>query len=350
MEMRRAICVVSEDITMPLDEGIKIFAHSLLSSWRRDFRVIGVSAHTVENKRSGRVISARMNKLFLSLRFWALSWRFNPEVVCYVPSASATLYSFIRSRVLKYYWPNARIFMVSLQPRLYGWLERQLIRRLAPDAVFVQDETSLKNLQNLGCKTYLLPSGVDLQKFKPVTLTQKMELRRKYGLQPNAYTVLHVGHIKTERGIDLLSQVQQRNNVQMVLVGSSLPDGERDSLEQKLRKDGVVVIDKYLGDIQEIYQLADCYLFPVFSEHAAIGTPLSVLEAMACNLPVVTVRHGGLEGLFKAGDGLYYADTPEMLLETIGRIKGNDGCQTRSKVISCSWTNVAADILAKCEI
>lgn len=347
--MRRAICVVSEDITMPLDEGIKIFAHSLLNSWKRDYRVIGLSAQSGSNHGSGHVISTRMNKLFMSLRLWALKRRFHPQVVCYVPSASATLFSFIRSRILKLCWPAAHVIMVSLQPRPYNRLARRLVKYLAPDMVFVQDEISLKNLQELGCKASLLPSGVDVQKFKPVSPNQKTELRRKYGLKPDVFTVLHVGHIKTERGIDLLSKVQRRYNVQTVLVGSSLPDMKRNEIEEELRRDGVVIIDKFIGDIQELYQLADCYLFPVFSEHAAIGTPLSVLEAMACNLPVVTVKFGGLQGLFKAGDGLYYADNPEMLLEIIGRIKNNSGCQTRSKVLDYSWNHVAADILTKCE-
>jgi len=347
--MRRAICVVSEDITMPLDEGIKIFAHSLLDSWRRDYRVIGLSAQSGRNHGAGRVISVRMNKLFMSMRLWALKRRFHPELVCYVPSASATLYSFIRSRILKFCWPAANVIMVSLQPREYNWLARRLIKYLAPDMVFVQDEKSWQKLQKLGCKTSLLPSGVDVQKFKPVLPGKKTELRRKYGLKPDVFTVLHVGHIKTERGIDLLARVQRRYDIQTVLVGSSLPDMKRNELEQKLREDGVVVIDKFIGDIQEIYQLADCYLFPVFSGHAAIGTPLSVLEAMACNLPVASVKFGGLQALFKAGEGLYYADNPEMLLETIGRIKNDNSSQTRSKVLDYSWNHVAADILAKCE-
>ena len=33
--------------------------------------------------------------------------------------------------------------------------------------------------------------------------------------------------------------------------------------------------------IEELYQLADCYLFPVASTDNCIGVPLSVLEAFA---------------------------------------------------------------------
>lgn len=348
--MQQSVCVISEDVSLPLDEGIKIFAHSLIRSWRREHRVLGISVRSQGKIGAGHTISARTNKFFLGTRLWAISRRFHPEVVCYVPSASATLSSFLRSRVLMFYWPSARIVMVSLQPRRYGWLSRLLIPLLAPHKVFVQDEATMKQLLALGCKAAMLPSGVDLDRFTPVSSLKKIELRLKYYLDPNAFTVLHVGHIKTERNVELLVQVRRRYNAQVILVGSSLPDKERTSLANRLREQGVIVLDRYLGDIQELYQLADCYLFPVFSDGACIGTPLSVLEAMACNLPVVTVRFGSLPGLFKEGQGLFFADTPEALLTSLGGIERNDGYQTREKVLTYSWHGIASDILAPSEV
>lgn len=347
--MRRKICVISEDICMPLDEGIKIFARSLIQSWRHDYSVLGISVRSPGKAGGGRIISDRTNKLFLSAKLLNLSARFRPDVVCYIPSASATLYSFLRCRALKLYWPDARVIMVSLQPRHYGWLTGKLIHRLAPGLIFVQDRSSAMQLYNLGCKVQLLPSGVDLDKFNPVTASRKVELRLKYGLQPDAFTVLHAGHIKTERGIELLSQVRRKYGAQVVLVGSSLPDNEKAGLAKRLREEGVVIFDKFLSDIQELYQLSDCYLFPVFANHASIGMPLSVLEAMACNLPVVTVRYGSLSRFFEGGEGLFYADTADGLLETIGEVKRNNGYQTRRKVLPYSWSKVAASILAQSE-
>jgi glycosyltransferase involved in cell wall biosynthesis len=348
--MRRSVCVIAEDVSLPLDEGIKTFAYSLILSWQRENRALGISVRSAGKIRAGHTIGARANRCFLSPHLWAISRRFHAAVVCYVPSASATLSSFLRCGLLKRYWPHASIVMVSLQPRRYGRLARRLIRMLAPDIVFVQDEATMKLLQSLGCHAGLLPSGVDLERFKPVTASAKVELRRKYRLDTEAFTVLHVGHIKTERNIELLVQARQRYNAQVILVGSSLPDKERKSLADRLREQGVIVMDKYIKDVQEIYQLSDCYLFPVFSEGACIGTPLSVLEAMACNLPVVTVKFGALPGLFKEGQGLFYAESPEGLLLNLGGIHKNNGYQTRGKVLPYSWDNIANHILTQSEV
>jgi glycosyltransferase involved in cell wall biosynthesis len=211
--------------------------------------------------------------------------------------------------------------------------------------VFVQDERTMKQLLAFGCPTQLLPSGVDLEKFKPVRLEKKIELRTKYGLNREAFTVLHVGHITRGRNVELLTLVHSEHAAQVVLVGSSLPHKDRTALTAQLREQGIVVFDTYIRNVEELYQLSDCYLFPVFSDQACIGTPLSVLEAMACNLPVITVRYGSLPVLFTEGDGLFFVDNPQELVQGITRVRKLDGCRTRQKVTPYSWENVAEKLL-----
>jgi len=235
--------------------------------------------------------------------------------------------------------------MVSLQPRRYGRVSGYLIPRLCPDMIFVQNETSLRQLSGLGCKVGQVASGVDLNKFAPVNRDRKTELRTKYGLNPESFTVLHVGHITGGRNIELLADVSRQADAQVILVGSSLIHEDRAEMTTRLKEQGIIILDKYLSNIEEIYQLADCYLFPVFSEKSSIGTPLSVLEAMACNLPVVTVRFGRLPQLFEEGQGLFFADDEEGLVQRVTGVKNINGCHTREKVAECSWERVASDIL-----
>jgi glycosyltransferase involved in cell wall biosynthesis len=191
----------------------------------------------------------------------------------------------------------------------------------------------------------LLASGVDLNKFAPVSRDRKKELRAKYGLDTESFTVLHVGHITGLRNIDLLSEVRGRNAAQVILVGSRLVHPDRAAVAARLKEQGIIIFDEYLGNIEEIYQLADCYLFPVFSDRSSIGTPLSVLEAMACNLPVVTVRFGLLPRLFSEELGFYFADTPEGLIESVAKVKDTNGCHTREQAAAYSWEKVAGEIL-----
>jgi len=72
-----------------------------------------------------------------------------------------------------------------------------------------------------------------------------------------------------------------------------------------------------------------------------------VLEAMATNIKVVTTRFGGLPIFFKEGDGLVYVDdpTPKNLLEKIEKRKKDSNIETRKKVSSFSWDNIAKMLL-----
>jgi len=340
-----SVCVVAEDLSLPIDEGIKHFAVSLLRQWSREHPVLGISARSRRPPATPHTVAPGANRFFLSSKLSTALKQFKPDVVCYVPSASATLFSFLRARALKLYCPSAMVIMISLQPRRYGRLSRFLIRRLAPDLLFVQHEASLRQLADMNLKVKMLAGGVDLEKFTPVSRDKKAALRTGYALDPGAFTVLHVGHITEGRNIDLLADINQRHGAQVVLVGSSIVHPDRAAVTARLKRQGVIVIDRYVENIEEFYQLSDCYLFPVVSERDCIGTPLSVLEAMACNLPVLTLRYGMLPRLFEEGGGLFFADGPEGLVEKITDVKHTNGCHTRDKAAACSWGRVAADIL-----
>ncbi len=344
-KVRRSICVIAEDLSLPIDEGIKHFASSLIEGWSQEHGVLGLSVRSRGQIATPNAVSLKTNKFFLSYRLFSRLNRFKPVIICYVPSASATIFSFLRARVLKLYCPGARTVMVSLQPRRYGRVSRYLIRLLSPDIVFVQHEQSMRQLLNLGCNARLLTSGVDLKKFAPVAQDKKTALRTKYGLDEKAFTVLHVGHITRGRNIELLTDICRKHDAQVVLVGSSLIHKDRVEIYRRLKEQGIKIFDEYLANIEELYQLADCYLFPVVSDQQCIGTPLSVLEAMACNLPVVTVRYGMLPQLFDEGQGLLFAESPEELSERVARVKSMNGCRTREKVAAYSWEKVSSVIL-----
>ena len=70
----------------------------------------------------------------------------------------------------------------------------------------------------------------------------------------------------------------------------------------------LTIIDTYLRNVQEVYQLADVYLFPVQEIENCIDIPLSVLEAASCNLPIVTTEYGELASFIGQEGFLFTAD------------------------------------------
>jgi len=332
------ICIVSEELAAPLDEGFKKFSWSLMKALSAQHRVLVMSKRGLFEE-GYRVERVRMNRLLLNWGLWRRIRRFAPEIICYVPSSSGTFNSFLRARILKWYRTKARVILISLQPRNYSPLQTRWIPRLRPDVVLVQSHQSAKALEELGCSAHVLPSGVELDRFTPVSESQKIQLRQQYDMPSDDFLVLHVGHIKASRRVSIFKELQAEPGIQGLLVGStSTPQDEELILE--LKNAGIRIIRDYIPNIQEIYQLSDCYLFQVSSKKAAIELPLSVLEAMACNLPVIATRYGGLADFFQEDDGLLFAESPGEILDKISLVKEGWPSRTRAMVESFSWENV----------
>ncbi|OPX18435.1 hypothetical protein BXT86_01155 [candidate division WOR-3 bacterium 4484_100] len=336
------ICLISEDLSLPFDEGIKNFAYNLIKELRKRNNVYAISTGGYRTDER-YVEKLKINKTFLSYSLFKRLRSFKPEIILYIPSPSATLFSFSRIRMLKLYNKKSKVVMVALQPRSHSFLAQKLIPHLIPDLVIVQSQNFLKRLSKYGCQVKFITGGVDLEKFHAVTNESKIKLRQKYGIHQNKFVILHIGHIKKNRNIELLKELQIDNH-QVIVVGST-STSQDGHLVSNLRMAGIRVILDYFDNIEEIYQLSDCYIFPVTENNASIEFPLSVLEAMACNIPVISTRFGGLVYLLKEGKGLFWADTLKEVKEKIEQVKLLKNVETRSIAEQFSWKSVAKKII-----
>ena len=337
------VCLFSERMAPPFDEGIKNTALHLARGLGQRHDVSTLTAFGADVPDLG-IKNVPANQLLLSPWLCSEIRRFRPDLIVYVPTACATLYSFLRSRVLKAYGRGVPIVLLALQPRSYGRLARALMPRLRPELVLVQSETTRASLAPFGCRVATIPPGIEIARFRPVGEEKRAELRCKYGLATDDYVVVHVGHLNRERNVQVMCHLQRQAGVQAILVGSTSTEHDK-SLIGELTQAGVRVIQEYLPDIAEVYQMADCYLFPVNSATSAIDVPLSVLEALACDLPVVTTRFGGLPALFEAAPGFRYIDSPEQISDAVRACQGIQRPGTREMVQPYAWPGVAERIL-----
>ena len=103
-----------------------------------------------------------------------------------------------------------------------------------------------------------------------------------------------------------------------------------------------------MNNIEELYNIADYYLFPVIRNDAAIETPLSVLEAMACNIPIITTAFGSLPDQFSEDDNFYFVNSID---EAIGILKNSRirECKNRDKVKQFTWDEVVRKLVEMVE-
>ena len=317
------------DLTGQLDEGMKKTTHHLGRHLAQQHEV--------------QVVHPRS---LLNLKGIQQAVRFEPDIVHYIHGP--TIRSFLLTKGLSFCLQQSITIMSAPRPMLSRTSEH-LIPFLNPDLMLVQSSHERERFERLGCKVSFLPGGVLLEKFKPVSLEQKLVLRQRYGFLAIPPIILHVGHITEDRGVALLGKIRERLDraADFIIIGATTMRPE-DEIIRSLEGSGCKVLVGYVERIEEFYQMADCYVFPGMGKSPAIEIPLTVLEALACNLPVVSSPFGGLPELFKDRvDGLSFATTVDSFVYEIQQY--TDGSKkvlnTRKMVEPLSWASVAKKLL-----
>lgn len=168
-------------------------------------------------------------------------------------------------------------------------------------------------------------------------------------------TILFAGWIEPEKGVfDLIRAfsmvASEMPQTRLVLAGKGKLDECRRLADHSNLSDRVEIVGWLVGrGMWEAYREADLFCLPSYAE----GLPMSVLEAMAFGLPVVTSPVGGLPDLIVSGQNglLVKAGNVEALAAAI-RLLGRDakmrdrlGRQAQATVVEkCSPQVVAAHI------
>jgi len=291
-----------------------------------------------EMEHSHEVLHLNAKQALCTVGGWKEMISFRPEVVHFFLRPS--LSTFAAAKAVQFALGCDGVFFSAVQPPL-GSLQAKLLHFLAPTAVFcLSGETELE-FRSLGLKTRKMLFGVNSEKFAPVSPTEKSRLKVKFGLDPAIPVALHVGHLTCGRNIDALVFDGCDRSFKLVVVASPMFAADNDLLEV-LNTHGALVVHEHLEKIEEVYQMADIYLFPTLSRSNCIEAPLSVFEAMATNLPVVATRFGVLASGFDQVDGLYLVEAPEDIPSKAREVlKYDKAPETRDKITPYSWKNAS---------
>jgi len=186
-------------------------------------------------------------------------------------------------------------------------------------------------------------TGVDINKYCPVTFAEKQLIRRELGFPVNKKIVLHVGHINRARNLLPLTKLAKEDFFPVV-IGSTTESAD-ENIKQRLEAAGVLVIHRYLENIEKFYQAADCYVFPTVNPKYCVQIPLSVLEAMSCNLPVISTRFEGLPYVFPEGYmGITYVDDLDALPRFVCDVLSKPVRPRAGSITSFDWANIGLNL------
>lgn len=285
----------------------------------------------------------RTNKLLLNRKLLFLL-RKKKEPVLYIPAVAKAHTMAVRVFILSLF---ARRGMQVVQVMQYpmSTFSRLLLKASKARILTFSKSTYECYRDLLGDGVDYLKAGVDTERFCPVLAEEKRALRKKYNLPVDKTIVLHVGHLNVKRNVEQLLAVNE--NAHSVLVASTYAPENKDAQlkERLLQKANFTLIDEFLPNIEEVYQLADVYLFPVVASHKCIDVPLSALEAAACGIPVVTTPYGEMKELI-GKPGFYQVESfePEALSSLIDTAAA-EGVSPRQCVLEYDWKNAVQQAL-----
>ncbi len=202
----------------------------------------------------------------------------------------------------------------------------------------------------------VIPCGVDVNLFRPLP---RGEARALLNLPPDAKIVLFVGRLEPIKGVDILLDALSHLTCDgcqgiALIVGGNL-DGDEAARLLAIRDDlGLRDNVRFLGAQEQrtlpyFYAAADICVVPSFYE--SFG--MVAIEAMACGLPVIASRAGGLQFtiehetnglLVPPGDSIALASALQRLLVDDALRSKMSGAGVRM-ASAYSWQRVAENIV-----
>ena len=197
----------------------------------------------------------------------------------------------------------------KVKTSIFKSIERNLARK--SDAIVAISDIQKKELNEIhkickADKTHVIPLGFDLEPFHNKRLASRESERKKWNLEPNDVAIAIVGRLAPVKNhdffLDVISDVlaQTNKSVKVFVVGDG---AERESIELRVNEinalnDNRINLTSWISDIGEFNSAMDIVCLTSNNE----GTPVSLIEAQAGGIPVVTTDVGGVKDIVLDGD------------------------------------------------
>ena len=222
---------------------------------------------------------------------------------------------------------------------------------ISPSEYYINESQFLEKYRD---KIVVIPNGINIEDFDlPYS---KEECREKLDLPIDSRIILFVGTLSPHKGPDVLLKAMPKiikniPNTKLVFVGSGRMKEELEALSRRL---GLGKYVKFAGFVEEslktfYYNSADVFCLPSVMKHEIFG--IVNLEAMACSVPIVASKIGGVPDVVKNGENgvLVPPKDEEALAEAIIYLLENEevrrrmGRNGRKKVEDYSWERIAEE-------
>ncbi len=191
-------------------------------------------------------------------------------------------------------------------PDRVEWLNR-LLAPVTDAFIAVAEPHGRYLAEHEGCparKVHVIPNGVDTERFRP--REPNRELARQLGLAEGVPAVAIVAALRPEKNHEMFLRAaalvrRQAPEARFLVIG----DGpKREALEGLARESGIGGCVHFLGTRGDVPEILPMVTVLALTSHME-ANPVSILEAMACEKPVVATRVGSIPETVRDGESGY---------------------------------------------
>ncbi len=156
---------------------------------------------------------------------------------------------------------------------------------------------------------HLIPNGIDTDRFTPLerneVLAEMIGMESEKKKEERSAVVGFVGELREKKGLTTLllgyAQVNKIRPTTLLVVGEIRPGDDRavfDELRSEIPNSKIIVTGHIShNDLPAYYSLMDVFVHPSLRD----GMPNALLEAMACEKPVIATPVGGVRDVLEDG-------------------------------------------------
>lgn len=210
----------------------------------------------------------------------------------------------------------------TLRQKTHNFFDIAVIKHFGKIATVSQAiKDILLEKKNFIGKVVVIPNSVDLEKFRETK--DISEVRKNLHINPDARVVGIVGRLSIEKGHRYFLEAAAKiinniNDVVFLIVGEGPLKKDLIECASKLGIQDKVIFAGVRNDIPDIFAMLDIFVLPSLSE----GLPMSLLEAMAAQKPIIATEVGGVPSVIKDRETgiLIKPKSPEQLAEAINNL------------------------------
>ncbi|MBR9693377.1 glycosyltransferase family 4 protein [Candidatus Woesearchaeota archaeon] len=240
---------------------------------------------------------------------------------------------------------NNRLLKKLAYP-LTKFLTKHLYNKCSLLIVPSKNTAELLTWQGISTKKKVVHLGVDTKRF---TKGDRAAMRKQLKIPKDAFLVGFHGRIGYEKNLLTLTRGflrMQHKNKKLLLVGDGVPE-----LKERLKKVRGCIMPGAQENVVPYLQALDVYVMPSFTE----TTSLAVLEAMSCELPVISSPVGFIQQYIKHGQNGFFYETKSALdlarkLELLANdhiLRVKTGKEARKTVKEKFDWDIAAELIAE---